>query len=126
MQKYQDIPLPNFDNVFERIKNKKDSFSRKVQKCIQSRLKEEDDSEFLFTHVHILNTEGWIRETTYEDGTVIRDTEFADDIISYLYYHFKDVLTHVKVTCDFPDLLQQWHDLLEYLIKFLSLSTMHY
>ena len=56
IQKYQDIALPNFDSVFECIKNKKDSFSKKVGTCIQSRL-EEDDSEFFFTHVvHILNS----------------------------------------------------------------------
>lgn len=65
--------------------------------------------------------QGWIRETTDEDGTVIRDIEFANDAISYLYNHFKDALTYIKVTCDL-----QWHDLLAYLIKFLSLSTTHY
>ena len=83
MQKYLDIPLPNFDNVFEPIKNKKHFFSRKVQTCTQSRLEEEeDDSKFLFTHiVHILDTAGWIRETNDEDGTVIRDEEFGDDVI---------------------------------------------
>ena len=82
MRKYQDISLPNVDIVFEHIKRKKDYFSWKVRKCIHSRL-EEDDSELLFTHVaQILNTEGWIWETTDEDGTVIWDTEFADDAIS--------------------------------------------
>ena len=60
MRKFQDIPLPNFDNVLDRIKNKKDSFSREVQTRVQSRL-EEDDSKFLFTDVrYILNTDEWI------------------------------------------------------------------
>ena len=68
--------------------------------------------------MHVLNTGrgeggGWIQETTDENGTVIRDTEFADDAISYLYSHFKNALTYAKVTCGFPDLLQQWNDLLE-------------
>ena len=84
-------------------------------------------SKFLFTHlVHISNTEWWIRGTTDEDGAVVRDTEFANDAISYLYNDFKDALTHTKVICHFPDLLQQWHDLLEYSIEFCSLSTTHF
>ena len=76
--------------------------------------------------MHILNTEEWIREKVNEDGAITRDTEFADDAISYLYNHFKDALSNAEVTCDLPDLMQQWHDLLEYSIEFLSLSTTHY
>lgn len=45
-------------------------------------------------------TQGWIRETTDDDGTVMRDMEFGNDAISYVYNHFKDALTHIKVTCD--------------------------
>ena len=63
MWKYQDIPLLNFDNVFACIKNKKDSFPRKIWTCIQSTLEEEDDSEILFTHVlHFWNTGGFEKQ----------------------------------------------------------------
>ena len=67
-QYYQNVKMPNFDTVKERIKSTKNFFANLISENITSRLEDEDDSRDIFRYVNqILNTEGWLREKE-EDG----------------------------------------------------------
>ena len=64
----------------------------------------------------VLNCEGW--EKKDEDGE--EDLGFADDIIAELYNHFKEPLSKAGLNGTLNDLLDQWHDLLNYTIRYLD------
>ena len=70
----------------------------------------------------ILNTEGWVRTST--DGDV--DLEFADDTIAKLQHHFETPLLSAGMTSSTADLINQWHELLQYAHEYLSVSTTPY
>ena len=87
----------------------KDGLSSLIQNAIVERL--EDDSDDLISKAaRILNTNAW--DTN--------DLSFADQEIVKLYDHFKTPLKDTGISGDKDDLLEQWHDLIEYVSKYLT------
>ena len=108
---YQNIVLSNYEAAKQHISEKKASLSEKVRTCITVHLEEESDSKGIFQYVpQLRNTEGWLR--TNEEGEM--DLEFGDEGLTYLYKHFSIPLMNAGVKASVPDLLNQWHDLLQY------------
>ena len=122
---YQNIVLSNYEADKQRISEKKASLSEKVRTCITVRLEEESDCKVIFQYVpQLLKMEGWLR--TNEKGEI--DLEFGDEGLTYLYKHFSIPLMNAGVRASVPDLLNQWHDLLQYAREYLcyinSLSSL--
>ena len=122
---YQNIVLSNYEADKQRISEKKASLSEKVRTCITVRLEEESDCKVIFQYVpQLLNMEGWLR--TNEKGEI--DLEFGGEGLTYLYKHFSIPLMNAGVKASVPDLLNQWHDLLQYAREYLcyinSLSSL--
>ena len=116
---YKDVKLPG-------LKNQKVFFTDKIRDLIKERLEREEDNKYVFTIApNVLNTEAWIRYKD-EDGESVRDLEFIDDGIEQIIKHFRIPLTHAGFNASVPDVLSQWHDLLEYSIEYLSLSNTPY
>ena len=108
------------------MKNQKAFFTDKIRDLIKERLEREEDSKDIFTIApNVLNTKAWIRYKD-EDGESVRDLEFIDDGIEQIIKHFRIPLTHAGFNSSVPDVLSQWHDLLEYSIEYLSLSNTPY
>ena len=123
---YQDIKLPSFETAKESIKAKKSFFCEKVSACITERLEQEVDSEKIFQVApQILNTEGWIRRKE-EDDNKVQDYEFMDEGIEELVKHFEIPLRNAGFNSTIPELLKQWHELLEYGTEYLSLPYTPY
>ena len=122
-QVYQNILLSNYEAAKQRISEKKVRLSEKVRTCITERLEEESDSKGIFQYVQqLLNTEGWLR--TNEEGEI--DFEFGDEGLTYLYKHFSIPLMNAGVKASVPDLLNQWHGLLQYAREYLCVTSTPY
>ena len=76
---------------------------------------EENDSEYLDAVSEVLYCEGWTRNN--KDGV---DLEFADDHIISLKDRFEIPLGNAGLQCSEVELLDEWHDLLQYTQQFLS------
>ena len=112
---FQGVKLTYYDNAVDSIENLKDALSSLIKNAIQQRL--EDDSDDLISKAaRILNTNGW-------DS---KDLSFADKEILEVYHHFKTPLENAGFTGDKDDLLEQWHDLIEFASKYLSPSSTEY
>ena len=85
------------------------------------RLEEEDDSQILNNLPKILNTEGWQGRSVDEEAL-----QFADESIVEIARTFEKPLSSAGMTTSVPDLLEQWHILLEYATKFLPLTGISY
>ena len=91
-----------------------------------SRLEQESESEEIFKNVPpILNCEGWDRKIEV-DGECTPDDEFADDSIMFLIQHFETPLKSAGVHMSAADVIEQWHELLNYAREYLSLSATPY
>ena len=120
---YQNIVLINYEVAKQRILEKKASLSEKVRTCITMRLEEESNSKGIFQCVpQLLNMEGWLR--TNEEREI--DLEFGDEGLTYLYKHFSIPLMNAGVKASVPDLLNQWHDLLQYAHEYLCVTSVPY
>ena len=112
---FQGVKLTHYDNAVDSIEDLKDALSSLIKNAIQERL--EDDSDDLISKAAtILNTIGWD----------INKLSFADQEISELYDHFETPLRNAGFNGDKDDLLEQWHDLIEYSLKYLSPSSTEY
>ena len=63
--------------------------------------------------------ESWLR--TNEEEEI--DLEFGDEGLTYLYKHFSIPLMNAVVKALVPDLLNQWHDLLQYAREYLCVTS---
>ena len=120
------MKLLGFEIAKNSLKNQKAFFTDKIRDLIKERLEREEDSKDIFTIApNVLNTEAWTRYKD-EDGESVRDLEFIDGGIEQIIKHFRIPLTHAGFNSSVPDVLSQWHDLLEYSIEYLSLSNTPY
>ena len=123
---YQDGELPGFEIAKNSWQNQKAFFTDKIRDLIKEWLEREEDSKDILTIApNELNTEAWIQYKD-EDGESVCDLEFIDDGIEQIIKHFRIPLTHAGFNSSVPDILSQWHDLLEYSIQYLSLSNTPY
>ena len=120
---YQNVTLAGFDDAKNRVAQQKNTLSNEIHECITNRLEEENDSKSIFKLVlQILNTEIWIR--TDESGET--NLKLADNTVTVLLEHFATPLQNAGLTTQAAKLLNQWHNLLEYLHKYLLVTTTPY
>ena len=121
--KYYFQELRKFDDAKEYVKCRKNELLQKVRECMTSRLEEEKESEEIFKHVPpILNCEGWDRKINV-DGESNPDDEIVDDSNMFLIQNFETPLRSAGMRMSAADLIEQWHELLNYAREYLSLSA---
>ena len=113
--------VESIDEVCNNISAKKEEEINKISKAIASRLEDEQES-FLTDVCDILNTECWLRF----DDCKEEDLEFADDGVINMFERFQTPLKKAGLNCNEAELLQQWHDLIDYANKNLSATNINY
>ena len=113
--------VESIDEVCNNISAKKEEEINKISKAIASRLEDEQES-FLTDVCDILNTECWLRF----DDCKEEDLEFADDGVINMFERFQTPLKKAGLNCNEAELLQQWHDLIDYANKNLSATNVNY
>ena len=88
--------------------------------CLSKRLEEKSDSEKMFQHTSkILNCEDWA-----DRGS--GDIEFLDESICLFFEHFQTPLKYAGMKVSYPEFISQWHNMLEYALKYIKLSGVSY
>ena len=118
---YQGVLLKNWNKKIERIERKKEEELSCVTSSINCRLKKAE-SDFLSTVTQILFTLAWESKRIPEENNF----EFDDDDVIKFYDRFETPLDKAGLSCSSTDILQEWHDLVEYIIKFLRPTTTNY
>ena len=115
---YQHVKLsPSFEHTKVSLASQKNSYVDKVQECLFERLESEEESKDLFRSLPlILDCEGWPEN----------DTEFADDEILKLCGQFETPLKAAGISCSVPDILYQWHKLVEFAVKTVGVTGKSY
>ena len=113
---YMNIPIENYEKAKGNIAKKKTEILENVSNCLSKRLEEESDSETMFLHTpKILNFEGWA-----DRGS--GDIEFLDESSCFLFEHFLTPLKYAGMKVSYPEFISQWHNMLEYALKYIKLS----
>ena len=124
---YQNIQLKGVQGAVERVEMKKEEILAIVEAHLRTRL-EDNDSEYILSIAQILNCEGWKR--TKQDANKVSqpDIEFADANanVTSIYTKFQHPLTKAGVDCSLLDLINEWHDLIEYALEYLFAQSTHY
>ena len=118
---YQNIELKKVDDALESVERKKQEILAIVEANLRARL-EDNDSEYIISIAQILNCEGWERTKRDGDGVSQPDIEFADDNVTSVFTKFEQPLTKAGVNCSLIQLINEWHDLIEYALEYLSAS----
>lgn len=123
---FHDIELKNYDSCMNAVKDQKDELTACVKECIITRLEEEEESKELFASAaKLLNCEAWLRNKVV-GGIEVDDVEYADSDIEMLIQRFETPLREAGITASVPDVINQWHSLLEYAREFLSVASTPY
>ena len=114
------IPIENYEKAKGNIAKKKTEILENVSNCLSKRLEEESDSETMFQHTaKILNCKGWA-----DRGS--SNIEFLDESICFFFERFQTQLKYAGMEVSYPEFISQWHNMLEYALKYIKLSGVSY
>lgn len=120
-----------FKQGLETLKRKKNDVLDSVDSCISSRLDDSSDPLIEKAAV-ILNAECWLARSKVFNLHVGLDDDdddvesFADEELMSIFEHFCPLLKNAGVDCTAVELLDEWHALLSYSVKFLKPERNHY
>ena len=114
---FQDVVLTCFEQSKESAKKIKESWLTLISDTIESRL-ENDSSPGNEFSSKILNMEGWQSSDT--------DDKFCVDAITKLYEFYRQPLEHTGFSGTLSELLEQWQNLCDYTVQYLSPDKTHY
>ena len=118
---FQDVKLTYFSNALDSVENLKDGLTSLIEEAIEKRL--EDDSNALIENAaNILNTIAWDQNDENGDPNLM----FADNDIKKVFTYFEIPLRNAEFSGGVDDLIEQWHDLIEYTVKYLNPATTDY
>ena len=112
---YQNVNLPSFEPAKESARRSKNMLLGRIKEAMETRLEVAENRNVVLAST-VLNCEGWEKKDEYGE----EDLGFADDVIAELYNHFKEPLSKAGLNGTLNDLLDQWHDLLNYTIRYLD------
>lgn len=114
---YQGIVLQNVNQAKEYVRKRKNFILKIVNDCISERLEHEEESSEYFSIIStVLNCEGWSAN----------EVDFIDAGIEKLFDKFHQPLLNGGISCSVPDLIEQWHKLVEYAVNFLNVNVCSY
>jgi hypothetical protein len=101
------------------LRVKKSEVIDAVESCVASRL--DAGSDPLIEKIAMaLNSESWLARSEVLSDDDDDDEGFADDEIRSIFEHFRPLLKKAGVDCGDVDLIDEWHDMVAYTIKFLK------
>ena len=113
---YENVGLSSFEKQKVAVENKKNEYSEKIRQCLTDRLEQEDEAqEIIDAVVQILDCEGW-------KG----DDEFADDAIISVFDNFEVPLKSGGLSVTVPDLLIQWHAIVDFAVETIGVTGQPY
>ena len=112
---YQGVQFPGLGDAVEHLKQDGRTFIDLMTVAVEKRCDGVDD---MMVMAKVLNCEVWSER--YADDEVI------DQTILKLSEQFQDALKHYGFSSTGPDLLEEWHDLVQYTVDFLAHSSRSY
>ena len=113
--KYQGVELPNLETAMTNLKEHAPSFVQLLQNAIEIRLSGSND---IATMAEILNCEAWDCKSS--------GNESMDQVILGHLCHFQEPLRQQGLQASQIEVVNEWHDMLDYTVKYLSPSCHHY
>lgn len=112
---YQGVKLSGFDDAVNRLKNDSSTYVDLVKGEIESRLEGSDD----FTEVAtLLNCELWNENYKMDEKVETTIVKFCQQ--------FEEPLKQQGLKVTEPELLEEWHDMVDYTVQFLKPAKQHY
>ena len=88
-----------------------------IEKCL-----EDDSNELIENASTIMHTAAWDQNDENGDSNLM----FADNDIKKVFTHFKIPLRRTGFSGGVDDLIEEWHDLIEYTVKYLKPASTDY
>lgn len=112
-----DVVIRGYERAVESIEKVKDDLVERVKNAIEQRL-EEDPEDERGVMAALLNTSGWVKA---KDDVVIFDQD-----VERLYKRYRIPLERACFSGTVGELLDQWHNILEYALAYLSPERVDY
>ena len=112
---YQGVQLPGLDDAVEQLKKDGGTLIDLLTEAILERCEGTDDTMAM---AKVLNCEVW--------SNAYSSSEEIDHIILKVSDQFQDALKQHGFSSSGPGLLDEWHELVEYTVEFLSPSSRNY
>lgn len=120
---YQNVTLPNFNAAKDSAEVSKGILLDRIKDAMQTRLEAGENKIMLpVMAATILNCEGWERRKENCE----EDLEFTDNCVAHLFNHFQEPLLKAGSDGSLNGLLEKWHDLVAYTVRYLDPSRTHY
>ena len=104
--KYQGVELLNLETAMTKLKEHAASFVQLLQNAIEIRLSGSND---IATMADIPNCEAWDRKSS--------GNKSMDQVILGHLCHFEEPLTHQRLQASQIEVVDKWHDMLDYTVK---------
>lgn len=112
---YQEIKLSGFDAAVNNLKKGSRMYVDLVKEAIETRLEGSDDIIEIAT---LLNCEVWNADYGIDENTDTTILKFATQ--------FQEPLNQQGLTVTEPELLEEWHDMVDYAVQYLKPAKLHY
>ena len=122
---YQTIHLKGVQGAVESVEMKKEEIRAIVEAHLHTSL-EDNDCKYILLIAQILNCEEWKRAKQDANKVLQPDIGFANANMTSIYTTFQHPLTKTGVNCSLVKLMNEWHDLIEYALEYLSAQSTYY
>lgn len=111
-EEYQGVKLSGFANAIEHLSKDANSYIQLLNDAIEARLGGSSDIASL------LNCEAWDFSSS--------DNESIDEVVLHNLSHFREPLKQQGLQVSQLQVVNEWHDMLDYTVQYLSPSSRHY
>ena len=118
---FQGVKLTYYERALDGVETLKDGLTSLIENAIEQRL-EDDSNDLIEKAAKTLNTIAWDQKDENGDNNLM----FADEELVDVFSHFEIPLRKAGFNGNKDDLIEQWHDLIEYTVKYLHPSSSDY
>lgn len=114
-EEYQGVKLSGFANAIEHLSKDANSYIQLLNDAIETRLGGSSD---IASTASLLNCEAWDFSSS--------DNESIDEVVLHNLSHFREPLKQQGLQVSQLQVVDEWHDMLDYTVQYLSPSSRHY
>ena len=114
-EEYQGVKISGFANAIEHLSKDANSYIQLLNDAIEARL---GGSSYIASIASILNCEAWDFSSS--------GNESMDEVIQHNVSHFQEPLKQQGLQVSQLQVVDEWHDMLDYTVQYLSPSSHHY
>ena len=114
-EEYQGVKISGFANAIEHLSKDANSYIQLLNDAIEARL---GSSSYIASIASILNCEAWDFSSS--------GNESMDEVIQHNVSHFQEPLKQQGLQVSQLQVVDEWHDMLDYNVQYLSPSSHHY